>query len=175
MFGVCVSCASICLRVCLERVCVFECVCLEQTSSVTLHIQSSPDGADSHFLRWLTAIHVINNNCSAVVPLPNNFSLLQSYGRRWRKFLFNFNFIVLNSFTSYISTVKLDGQARGVLRRSIEINTLGDECLLRMRAIIPILLTWIFYSWQHSIHCIHVDTGVLCDEVGHISQFFYYK
>ena len=71
--SVCVSCASMCVRVFLARVCVFECVCLGQTSSVMLRIQSSPDGADSHFVRWLTDFHVINNNCSAVVPLPNNF------------------------------------------------------------------------------------------------------
>ena len=74
--SVCMSCASICVCVCLACVCVFVCVCLGQISSlpsVTLRIQSSPDGADLHFLRWITAFHVINNNCSAVVPLPKNF------------------------------------------------------------------------------------------------------
>ena len=36
-------------------------------------MQSSPGGADSHFLRWLTAPHVNNNNiCSAFILLPNN-------------------------------------------------------------------------------------------------------
>ena len=71
------ACVCVCVceyvRACMfSRVCVFYCVCLEQTSSVMLRIQSSPDGADSHFIRWLTAFHVINNNGSAVVPLPNN-------------------------------------------------------------------------------------------------------
>ena len=73
---VCESCASMYVRVCFARVCVFVCVCVGQISSlpsVTVRIQSSPDGADSNFLRWLTDFHVINNNCGAVVPLPNNF------------------------------------------------------------------------------------------------------
>ena len=71
-----VPCASMYVRVCLARVRVFVCVCLGQISSLpslSLRVQSSPDGADSHFLCWLTAFHVINNNCSTVVPIPNNF------------------------------------------------------------------------------------------------------
>ena len=56
------------MRVCLPRVCVCVCFCIGQTPPVPLarlHIQSSPDGAYSHFLRWLKAVHVNNNNiCS---------------------------------------------------------------------------------------------------------------
>ena len=68
----------VCVCVCeyVLRVCAFVCVCLGEISSLpslTLRIQSSPYGADSHFVRWLTAFHVINNKCSADVPLPNNF------------------------------------------------------------------------------------------------------
>ena len=51
------------------------CVCIGQTSplsSVKLRVQSSPCSADSHFLRWLTAVHVNNNICSAFISLPNN-------------------------------------------------------------------------------------------------------
>ena len=85
VYGICVcvctlACMPACVRVCVYeyvlRVCVFVCVCLGEISSLpslTLRIQSSPDGADSHFLRWLTAVHVINHNCSADLPLPNNF------------------------------------------------------------------------------------------------------
>ena len=63
------ACVFVCMCVC---VCVyilrvyefFICVCIGQTSSlssVRLRMQSSPGGADSHFLRWLTAV-LVNNN-----------------------------------------------------------------------------------------------------------------
>ena len=55
IFGVCVS---------VLRVCEFLCVCIGKTSplsSVRLLVQSSPGGAHSHFLRWLTAV-LVNNN-----------------------------------------------------------------------------------------------------------------
>ena len=79
MFGVCVCVCVLCEYVCAcmfgARVC-FVCVCIWQTSSVRLRIQSSPDGVDSHFLRWLTAVHVHNNTiCSAFISLRNNFSI----------------------------------------------------------------------------------------------------
>ena len=51
------------------------CVCIAQSSplsSVRLRMQSSPCSADSHFLRWLTAVHVNNNICRAFIYLPNN-------------------------------------------------------------------------------------------------------
>ena len=57
VYGICVcvctlACMRACVRVCVceyvLRVCVFVCICIGQTSSVTLRIQSSPDGADSH-------------------------------------------------------------------------------------------------------------------------------
>ena len=74
----CVSCASMCVRVCFARVCVSVCVCLGQISSlpsVTLRIQSSPDGADSNFLRWLTDFHVINNNVVQLYLFQATFSI----------------------------------------------------------------------------------------------------
>ena len=83
VYGICVcvharvhACVRACVCVYVWRACVFVCVCLGQISSLpslTLRIQSSPDGADSNFFRWLTDFHVINNNCSTDVPLPNNF------------------------------------------------------------------------------------------------------
>ena len=74
MFGVCV--VRVCVCVYVWRSCVFVCVCIGQTSSVRLRIQSWPDGADSHFLRWLTAVHVNSNNiCIGFIPLRNNFSI----------------------------------------------------------------------------------------------------
>ena len=73
---VCVCVVRVCVRVRLALVCVFVCVCIGHTSSVRLRIQSSPDGAHSHFLRWLTAVHVNNNNiCSAFISLRNYFSI----------------------------------------------------------------------------------------------------
>ena len=63
--------------VCLYA-CIFTsncCVCIGQTSplsSVRLRIQSSPCRAASHFLRWLTALHVNNNNCNAFIAIRNN-------------------------------------------------------------------------------------------------------
>ena len=57
---VCV-CVCACVYVCA---CMFICVCIGQTiplSSVRLHMQSSPGGADSNFLRWLTSV-LVNNN-----------------------------------------------------------------------------------------------------------------
>ena len=64
-----------CVRICFARVLLVVCVCIWQTSplsSVRLRMQSSPGGADSHFLHWLTALHVNNNICSAFILLPNN-------------------------------------------------------------------------------------------------------
>ena len=50
------------------------------------------------------------------------------------KFLFNFNFIVLNSFTSYMSTVKFQGSSPGLYSPGLMvISRLGDGRLLRMR------------------------------------------
>ena len=53
------------------------CVCIGQTlsfPSITLRMQSSPGGAESHFFRWLGAVHVNNNNiCSAFILLSKNF------------------------------------------------------------------------------------------------------
>ena len=104
------ACVRVCVCEYVLRVCVFVCICLGQTSSITLRIQSSPDGADSHFLRWLTAFHVINNNGSAVVPLPNNFLFCSSTEEDEGIFYL----ILIALFTSYISTVKLEDQAGGV-------------------------------------------------------------
>ena len=54
-------CVCACVYVCA---CMFICVCIGQTiplSSVRLRMQSSPGGADSNFLRWLTSV-LVNNN-----------------------------------------------------------------------------------------------------------------
>ena len=89
-------CVFICVCVCVRArscVCVFACiyidvcvclyacmlasnwcVCTWQTSplsSVRLRIQSSPCSADSHFLRWLTAVHVNKNNYNALIAIRN--------------------------------------------------------------------------------------------------------
>ena len=56
-------------------------------------MQSSPDGAESHFLRWLTALHVNNNNiCSAFILLPNNFLYFKPTEDGEGKFIFIFEF-----------------------------------------------------------------------------------
>ena len=59
--------ACVCLYACMLA---FNCcACIGQTSplsSVRIRMQSSPCSADSHFIRWLTAVHVNNNNCNAV-------------------------------------------------------------------------------------------------------------
>ena len=128
------------------------CICIGQTSSfpsVTLRMQSSPGGRESHFFRWLTAVHVNNNNiCSAFIP-PNNFLDRSPTEDGEGQFIL----ICLNSLRAHlnermnerilqhISSVKTQGSSpRCVLRLSMVINTLGDDCLLMMRAIIPLLV-----------------------------------
>ena len=136
--------ACVCMRVCFAHVCVFVCVCLGHISSLpslSLRIQSSPDGADSYFLRWLTAFHVINNNCSAYVPFPNNFL----YCSPTEEDEGNFYFILISFFFKFFYILYLHREISrikpgAVLRRSMVINTLGDNCLLRMWAIIPLLV-----------------------------------
>ena len=128
-------CMCVCVCVCeyVLRVCAFVCVCLGQISSfpsLTLRIQSSPDGAYSHFLRWITAFHVINNNCSADVPLSNNFL----YCRPTKDDEGNFYLILISLFWMHLQFISLPLNSMGcVLWRSMIINTLGDGCLLRMR------------------------------------------
>ena len=91
---VCVyACALACVCVCMHLyidvcLCLYACmlasnccICIGQTtplSSVRLRIQSSPCSADSHFLRWLTAIHVNYNNYNSLIAIRNNIR----YGRR---------------------------------------------------------------------------------------------
>ena len=54
-------------------------------------MQSSPGGADLHFLRWLTALHVNNNNiCSVFILLPNNVLYFSPTEDGVGKFIFNF-------------------------------------------------------------------------------------
>ena len=128
----------------------YACVCIGQTSSspsVRLRIQSLPGGAESHFFRWLTAVHN-NNNCSAFIPLRDNLLYFSPPEDGKCKLIFIFEFFKstverMNEifFTRYHSTVKIQGSSpRCVLWRSMVINTLGDDCLLRMRAIIPLLV-----------------------------------
>ena len=71
---VCV-CVCVCMPVCFERVCF--CMCLPRSDIIIAFSNASHTIVTRWcwfaFIRWLTAFHVINNNCSAVVPLPNNF------------------------------------------------------------------------------------------------------
>ena len=72
------------------------CVCIRQTSplsSVKLCMQSSPCSSDSHFLRWLTAVHVNNNICSAFISLPNNVSIALLRKTEMRNLFFIFEFL----------------------------------------------------------------------------------
>ena len=79
---VCV-CVCVCMHLSIDVcVCLYACmlasnccVCIGLTSplsSVWLRIQSSPCSADSYFLRWLTAVHVNNNICNALIAIRNN-------------------------------------------------------------------------------------------------------
>ena len=84
-----------CVRICFARVWVFVCVCIWQTSSlssVRLRVQSSPGGADSHFLRWLTVLNVNNNNICAFILLPNNVLYFSPTEDGEGKFIFIFEF-----------------------------------------------------------------------------------
>ena len=91
---VCESVRSV--PICFSRVWVFVCVSIWQTSllsSLRLRMQSSPGGAESHFLRWLTALHVNNNNiCSAFILLPNNVLYFSPTKDGVGKFIFIFEF-----------------------------------------------------------------------------------
>ena len=52
-----------------------------------------------------------------------------------------------------MSTAKTQGSSPGcVLLRLMVINTLGDDCLLRIRAIIPLLVKWELGVFQPSNH-----------------------
>ena len=68
-------------------------ICIGQTSlqSVTLRMQSSTWGAESHFFGWLPAVHK-NNNCSAFITLRNNFLYFRPTEDGERKFIFIFEF-----------------------------------------------------------------------------------
>ena len=93
----------------------------------------------------------INNNiCCAVIPLPNTFldcSLTKDgEGKFVGKvvgicFLFYFNFICFEFFYNLHLNRETRGSSPGcVRRRSMVINTLCDDSLIRMRAIIPFLV-----------------------------------
>ena len=155
---VCVCARSrvcVCLHLYIDEcVCVYACmlapnccVCIGHTSpssSVRLHIQSSPCTSPCIriFNRWLTAVHVNNNNCNALIAIRNNIRHCTLTEGGDKKLIFYFWIPQEHSgtnewknFTTYIFTVKLKGNARGAFfRRSMVINTLGDDCLLRMRA-----------------------------------------
>ena len=69
-------CVFVCVCMCV-RACISILMCLldfmhAPLSSVKLRIQSSPCSAASHFLRWLKAVHVNNNNCNALIAIRNN-------------------------------------------------------------------------------------------------------
>ena len=80
--------------------------------------------------------------------------------------------------------MKTQGSSPGcVLRQSMVINTLGDavkdacnystSSKVRTWRILNQVITREFcYLSQRSMHCVHVDIGVLCDEVGHLTPFF---
>ena len=97
---VCVfACISILMCVCLYACMLASncCVCIGQTSplsSVRLRMQSSPCSADSHFLRWLTAVDVNNNNiCSIFIYLPNYVRYCTPTEDGDAKFIFYFKFL----------------------------------------------------------------------------------
>ena len=130
------------------------CVCLHRTD-IIIAIDNASHAIITRwgwiaFFRWLTAVHVNNNNiCSAFIPLPNNFLCCSSTEDGEAKFIL----IFLNSLRAqlnermndrilqHISTVKTRGSSSECVRRwSMIINKLGDDCLLRMRVIIPLLV-----------------------------------
>ena len=112
------------------------CICIGKTSSlpsITLRMQSLPGGADLHlyFFRTTFSIAILRKTEKANLFLFVWILWEHSWMKKWM------------NFTTYISTVKTHGSSQGcVLRRSMVNYTLGDDCLLRMRAIIPLLLMW---------------------------------
>ena len=140
----------VCLYACMlaSNCCI---VCIWQTSplsSVRPRMQSSPYSADSHFLRWLTAVHVNNNICSTFIYLPNNILYCTLTEDGYANFIFIFKFLksTVERMNERILQLlspprKLKGNARGcVFWRSMVINTLGVICLLRMWAFISLLV-----------------------------------
>ena len=138
----------------LKHTCMLVCVCIWQTSSlpsVRFRMQSSPGGTEAHFFRWLTAVHVINNNiCSAFIPHPNNFLYCSATEDGEATFIF----ICLNSLRAQLNEWMKEFYNLYLYRENSRVNpgvcsaasmvisTLRDDCLLRMRAIIPLLVKW---------------------------------
>ena len=144
---------QVCVCVYVWRACVFLCVCLGQIlslPSVTLRIQPSPDGADSHFLCWLTAFLVNNNNISrAFKLLSNNFLFFCPTEDGECKFIFIFEFCKgtvdrMNQefYNLYLHHENSRVKPGCILLRLMVISMLGDDCLLRMREIITLLVKW---------------------------------
>ena len=137
-------------------------MCLYKTN-IIIAISKASHAIDTRwrFLRWLTALHVNNNNNNNIVitfkPLPNIFLYLSNTEDKDAKFIFIFEFFkstferMNERFSQIISpSWKLKCRAlRRILRRSMVINTLGDDSFFRMRAINPLIVKWelgVFYS-----------------------------
>ena len=141
-------CMCVCVRarvcVCLRAslyvcVCLYACmlasnccVCIGQTSplsSVRLRIQSSPCSVDSHFLRWLTAAHVNNNNYNALIAIRNNIrycTLTKDGDGNWF-FIFEFLKSTVERTNERILQLispprKLNGNARGCVFSAVDGN-----------------------------------------------------
>ena len=133
------ACVCVCMRVCFAR--VYFCMCLPRPDIIIAIINASHTiitrWVDSHFLRiffafsvWLTAFHVINNNCSADVPLPNKFL----YCSPTEEDEGNFYLILISLFWIPLQLISPPLNSMGcVLWRWMVINILGDGRLLKMR------------------------------------------
>ena len=81
-------CVCVCLSVWVSFLHVFAESQTSSLSSVRLRMQLTPDGADSHFIRWLTALHVNNNIFITFKPLPNIFLYFSPTEDEDAKFVF---------------------------------------------------------------------------------------
>ena len=106
------------------------CDCIGQSSplsSVRLRMQSSRCSADSDFLRWLTAVHMNNNICSAFIYLPNNFRYCTLTEMRSLFCIFEFLKNAVERMNERIlqlisSPRKLNGNTRGCVFPAVDGN-----------------------------------------------------
>ena len=149
-------CVSVCVYVskCVGE--FFACIGLEPDFIIV--ISKASHAIDTRW-RFLTALHVNNNNIYITFkPLPNIFLYFSPTEDEDAKFIFILTSIRihLNEWMKYFHKIiypawKLKCRALGrILRRSMVISTVGDDSVLRMKAIMVLTKKW---SCQHDRQC----------------------
>ena len=102
------------------------------------------------------------------------FNSLRAQLNEWKNFTTYENYHENSRVKPRVCSPAVDGNE--YIRRGLSVKDAGNystSCKVRNWRILTQVITREFcYFSQHSIHCVHIDTGVLCDEVGHLTPFF---